>query len=448
VNAAKAASASSSAFLDTLEKRTFDFFWDTTNPVNGLAPDRAPNPPFSSVAAVGFALTAYPIGVERGYITRAQARQRTLTTLKFLLNAPQGPQQHGDTGYRGFFYHFLDMSTGARHHRSELSTMDTALLMGGVLTSQAYFDQDNPSEAEIRADADKLYRRVQWDWAELPSGLISMGWRPTTGLFDYGYAGYDEAMLLYILALGSPTHPAEQGAWAAFTSTYHWANFRGYDYVNFRPLFGYQYSQVWIDFRGIQDAAMRAHGIDYFENSRRATYAQRAYAIANPDNWKGYGADVWGLTASAGPGNLVVTTDGAPERHYRGYWARGISAEGARDDGTLSPSAAAGSIAFAPKIVLPALKTMRDRYGKQLFGKYGFRDAFNLTYQGGWFAPAYLGIDQGVILTMIENYRSGLIWKLLRKNPYIIRGLERAGFTGGWLHQETRTEATTLAVNK
>lgn len=432
-------------FLDTVQTRTFDFFWETTNAENGLAPDRWPDPPFSSVAAVGYALSAYPIGVERGYISREQARERTLTTLEFFWNAPQGGDASGVTGRWGFFYHFVDMETGHRFRETELSTIDTGLFLMGALTGQQYFDGDNETETRIRALADSLYRRVEWDRMQLPDGLVSMGWKPNGGRFDYGYEGYDEAMFLYVLAMGSPTHPVDGSAWDAFTSTYDWESFYGHEHVNFAPLFGHQYSHVWIDFRDIQDAYMREKGIDYFENSRRATLAQREYAIDNPSEYAGYGEDVWGLTASDGPGDTIVTVNGQ-EREFRGYWARGAAKGDVRDDGTIAPTAVGGSVPFAPEETITALKTMRSRYGDPLFGEYGFHDAFNLTYtlqetppEGGnatpqgWFDHEYLGIDQGSILAMIENHRTGLIWSLMRENPYVVRGLCRAGFSGGWI---------------
>ncbi len=433
------------AFLDDVQARTFDFFWETTNPGNGLTPDRWPDPPFSSVAAVGFALRAYPIGVERGYVARAEARGRTLATLRFFWEAPQGEAPSGTTGRWGFFYHFLDMESGTRYAEVELSTIDTALFLMGALAAQQYFDADHPDEAAIRAYADSLYRRVEWDRMQLPGGLVSMGWKPETGRFDYGYEGYNEAMLLYVLALGSPTHPVEASAWPAFTSTYRWATFYGEAHVNFAPLFGHQYSHLWIDFRGIQDAYMRERGIDYFENSRRATLAQQAYAIDNPGGFNGYGEDVWGLTASDGPGNLTAAIDGV-ERTFRAYWARGAAAGDVRDDGTIAPTAVGGSVPFAPEIAIPTLRAMPERFGSNVFGKYGFYDAFNPTYTlaepppaggrttpQGWFDHEYLGIDQGPILAMIENHRTSLVWSLMRESPYVVRGLCRAGFSGGWL---------------
>jgi hypothetical protein len=266
-------------FLIDLEQRTFHFFWDTANPRNGLVPDRFPSPSYSSVAAVGFALTAYPVGVERGYVTRKEARKRVLTTLRFFRDAPQGHSPTGMTGYKGFYYHFLDMKTGQRFEDSELSTVDTALFLAGALFCQSYFDRDDPEEAQIRRIVDELYRRVDWQWAQPHAPAISLGWSPEEGFLEYDWRGYNEAMLVYLLALGSPSHPAGPEAWAEWTSTYDagsWGTVFGQEFLNFAPLFGHQYTHVWIDFRKLQDAYMRRRGIDYFENTRRAVYAQRA----------------------------------------------------------------------------------------------------------------------------------------------------------------------------
>ena len=437
--------ARANAFLDTLQERTFRFFWESTNPRNGLVPDRWPSPSFSSIAAIGFGLTAYPVGVERRYVTRDEGRARTLATLRFLWNAPQGPEAAGTTGYRGFFYHFLDMNTGVRYRDTELSTMDTALLMAGVLAAREYFAADTPDEREIRKLADDLYGRVEWDTFQRESPLVTMSWRPDRGFGAPAYKGYDEAMILYLLALGSPTHPIRTDAWAAFTSTYTWGAFYGYEHVNFAPLFGHQYSHVWVDFRGIRDAYMREKGIDYFENSRRATLAQRAYATDNPMRWAGYGADIWGLTASSGPTQATLTVGGV-SRRFRRYWARGAALNDIRDDGTLAPTALGGAIPFAPDVTVAALEAMRERYGYHLFREYGFVDAFNPTLVDpipvehgrvvagvGWFEDDYLGIDQGPIVLMAENHRTGLIWRLMKRNPYLLRGLCRAGFSGGWV---------------
>lgn len=440
--------------FDDIERRTFDFFWETTNADNGLAPDRHPSRPFSSIAAIGFALTAYPIGVERTWITRAQATERTLTTLKFLRDAPTGPETTGKAGHRGFYYHFLDMRSGQRFAEwVELSSVDTGLMMMGILFAQSYYDRDDAAEREIREIADQLYRRVEWDWMRPRAPLISMGWRPETKDFiDHDWRGYNEAMLVYVLALGSPTHPVEPEAWQAWTRTYdrNWGEFQGQTHLRFGPQFGHQYSHVWIDFRGIQDAYMRDKsrrdkGLDYFENSRRATLAQYAYAVANPMGWKGYDGKVWGLTASDGPQGTKQTYRGQ-SREFRGYSARGPGPIDGFDDGTLAPTAALASLPFAPELVVPAAEAMRARYGDDLYGRYGFFDSFNPSFEydvplvtgkvvpgKGWFASDHLGIDQGPILAMIANHRDGFVWEVMKRNPHIRRGLERAGFEGGWL---------------
>ncbi len=376
---ASRASLADAAFLDTLERRTFDFFWETTDARTGLTPDRWPTRTFSSVAAIGFALTAYPVGAERGYITRGQSAERTLATLHFLWRLPMGPDSVGVAGYRGFYYHFLDFERGLRYRTVELSTIDTALLLAGALFAQQYYDRGDVAEVGIRAYADSIYRRVDWRSMQPKAPLVSHGWHPEIGFIVSNWVGYDESMILYLLALGSPTHAVDSTAWAAYTKTYTWASFHGEPHVNFGPLFGHQYSHVWVDFRGVRDAYMREHGIDYFENSRRATTSDRAYAIANPGAWRGYSADVWGLTASDGPADTTLAIDGR-RRLFFTYGARAAAATELRDDGTLAPTAAGGSIAFAPGIVIPALRAMRARYGDDLFARYGFLDAFNPTF--------------------------------------------------------------------
>jgi hypothetical protein len=433
------------ALFDDVERRTFHYFWDLADPHTLLVPDRAPTPSFSSIAAVGFGLTAYGIGAERGYVTRAEAAERTLTTLRSLLAMKQGAEPQGVSGHHGFFYHFLDMKTGVRFQTVELSTADTALLIAGALFSQSYFDRDEPTEDAIRSAAETLYERVEWDWEVVRPRLISMGWVPEHGFHAWDWHGYNEAMIVLLLALGSPTHPVDPGVWTEYHSSDKWDTFYGQSFIQFAPLFGHQYSAVWIDFRGIQDANIRAHGIDYFENSRRASLAQHAYAIDNPGKWRDYGDLIWGLSACDGPMDATATIDGR-ERAFHSYTARGVAAGDIRDDGTITPTAAVSSIAFAPEIAVPAMREMSTRYGANLYSTYGFLDAFNPTLRAssqlkhgridpaqGWFDVDYLGIDQGPIVAMIENHRSGLVWKTMRKNPHIIRGLRRAGFTGGWL---------------
>jgi hypothetical protein len=396
---------------------------------------------------VGFGLTTYPVAVERGYVTRKEARKRVLVTLRFLRNAPQGPGAKGTAGYKGFYYHYLDMKTGQRFGDSELSTVDTAILLAGALFCQSYFDGSHPEEVEIRRLVDEIYRRVDWQWAQPNAPAISHGWSPEEGFLEYDWRGYNEAMLVYLLALGSPTHPVGPEAWTEWTSTYDasWQTHFGQEFLNFGPLFGHQYTHVWIDFRKLHDTYMRRRGLDYFENTRRAIYAQQAYAIANPLGCKGYGATIWGLTASDGPADLEIA-HGTTTRLFRTYAARGAGGRDSYDDCTLAPTAAVASLPFAPELAIPAVLDMHKRFGKYIYAEYGFLDAFNPTFDAnvpvhngrcipgfGWVDGDYLGIDQGAIFAMIENYRSAMIWGVMRKNPYVRRGLTRAGFDGGWL---------------
>jgi hypothetical protein len=420
--------ATSKRFLDSLQRETFQYFWELGDNPNGLIPDRYPTPSFASIAATGFGLTAYLVGVERGYVSRHQAAERTLRTLRFFNNAPQSADEKTATGFHGFFYHFLDMKTGLRFKQVELSTIDTALLLAGMLSSQTYFDQNNGVEKEIRMLVDRIYRRVDWAWMQARKPLVSMGWHPESGFIKSDWKGYNEAMILYVLAISSPSYPIGPEAWTAWTATYVWKEFKEYAHVNFEPMFGHQYSHIWIDFRSIQDAYMRQRGIDYFENSRRATLANRAYAIENPQGFAGYETDLWGLTASDGPKDTLING-----RQFFSYRARGASALQIVDDGTIAPTAAGGSMPFTPEESIRALQLMKYRYGKKIYGPYGFKDAYNLTYPGQWFDKDYLGIDSGPILLMTENYRTNLIWNLMMRNPIIRRGLLRAGFRGGWL---------------
>ena len=441
--AAAAAGRREAALLDDIQRRTFRFFWETTNPETGLARDRWPTPSFASMAAVGFALTALPIGVERRFVDRGAAAARALATLRFLEGAPQGDAPRGMTGHKGLFYHFVDMAHGARFGTTELSTVDTALLLGGILFCQSYFDR--PNEREIGERAERICTRVDWRWAAPRPPVVALGWHPESGFLPYDWRAYNEAMLVYILALGASENALPPESWAAWSATLdqHWGREFGQDHVRFPPMFGHQYSHVWVDFRGIRDEFMRAKGMDYFENSRRATLAQIAYAQANPMGWRGYGSRLWGLSACDGPADTSRTI-GGQTRLFRTYAGRGV---GGFDDGTIAPTAAGGSVPFAPELCIPALAAMRGDHGAYLYGDYGFFDALNPSFaegagpvgQGrvvpgrGWYDTDHLGIDQGPILAMIENYRSGLVWQVMRGNPHIRRGLERAGFTGGWL---------------
>jgi hypothetical protein len=379
--------------LHDVQRRAFAYFAHETSTSNGLVKDTNTDGAPSSIAAVGLALTSYPAAVERGFVSRDTAVARVLATLRFFWRSKQGPEPDA-TGYRGFYYHFLDMTTGARTWHSELSTVDSALLIAGMLVAGAYFDGVGEAEREIRQLSERLYARVDWQWALDGGSALSHGWTPEKGFLPYRWRGYDEALVIH------------------------------------------QLSHVWIDFRGIQDAFMRAHDCDYFENSRRATLVQQQYAIRNPGAYVGYDAQHWGITASTGPGDVTRTLGGV-SRTFFGYLARG--APDGPDDGSLSPWGVIASLPFAPEIVLPAIESMRRLPNGGADHLYGVRSTYNPTFvtpggpAEGWVSPYHCGLNQGPIVAMIENHRSGLVWQLLRGNSNIVAGLRAAGFTGGWL---------------
>lgn len=408
--------ANDAEFLDYLQQTTFDYFWYEANPTNGLVRDRSQPNSFASIAGVGFGLTGIGIAIDRGWITREQGRQRVLVTLRTFRDGPQGTGATGTIGYKGWFYHFLGLNTATRAWSSELSSIDTGLLLAGVLDAKQYFDANQPDEVEIRSAADTIFNRVDWQWMANGANSLTMGWKPESGFIASRWIGYNEAMVLYILGLGAATNPLPAIHWSSWTSGYAWRTNRGYAYVEFPPLFGHQYSHCWIDFRHIADPYMNARGISYFENSRRATLAQRAYCIANPGGFAGYGSNVWGITACDGPGF----------GSFAGYNARGAP-PAQNDDGTLAPTAVGGSLPFAPEVCLPTLRNLYDQFRTNLWTGYGFRDAFNLT--ANWWDPDVLSIDQGAMLLMIENYRSQKIWRRFMRLPEIRRGLQSAGFT-------------------
>ena len=420
--------------LDKLQRDTFAYFKDETNLTNGMVPDNTRKGAHASIAAIGLGLATYPVAVERSFISREEGVERVLTTLRFFWNSKQGRESDA-TGYKGFYYHFLHMDTGTRAWECELSTVDSTFLIAGALACATYFDRETEPELEIRKLADELYRRVDWQWAMNGGPGVSMGWKPECGYLPYRWEGYNEAILLFALGLASPKYPLPVETYQAFTSTYCWKEIYGQEFLYAGPLFIHQLSHIWIDFRGIQDEFMRDKGIDYFENSRRATYVQQQYAIRNPYGFRGYGENAWGFTASDGPGPMVLKVDGL-ERHFFDYEARG--APYGPEDGTIAPWAAAASLPFAPEIVLPTLQYFNDAY-PDMTSEYGFKCSFNPTFsegyesERGWVSKGYYGLDQGPIVLMIENYRTGFLWNLMRKCPYLADGLRRAGFTGGWL---------------
>ncbi len=426
------AEADDGELLDRLQSAAFGYFLQAVNPANGLVADTSRENSPASIAVVGFALSAYPVAVERGWMSRAAAVERILVTLRFFRDSDQSGTPEA-TGTRGFYYHFLDLHTGARVWRSELSLIDTALLIAGALATAMYFSAQTADEIELRALADALYRRMDWHWAQNGGPTVSHGWKPECGFLRYNWEGYSEAIVLYVLACGSPTYPIAGGGYKAWTATYQWENLYGYDFLYAGPLFVHQFSHAWIDFRGIQDHFMREKRCDYFENSRRATQVQREYARRNPLGFAGYGEDSWGLTACDGPYSAPPEPSGGRHRLF-GYAARGVPY--GPDDGTLAGWAALASLPFAPEIALRAARHMARRYPEMLSAQQ-YRSSFNPTLAGAgrpaWVSAGHFGLDQGIVVMMIENHRSQLIWRLMRGCPYVGEGLRRAGFRGGWL---------------
>jgi len=421
--------------LDKLQRDSFGYFIHEVNPRNGLVLDKTRKDWPASIAGVGMALAVYVIGAERGFIKRREAVKRVLASLRFFSSSEQSRAKDA-TGFHGFYYHFLDMKSGRRACKSEISTVDTTFLVAGALAAAAYFQAENEEELEIRTLADSIYRRIDWKWTLNHGALVTHGWKPESGFLSYRWGGYDEALLLYILGLGSPTHPLPEESYRAWLSTYQWRKIYGCEFLFAGPLFIHQFSHIWIDFRGIQDAFMRERGIDYFENSRRAIFVQREYAIRNPRQFEGYSANCWGITSSDGPGNVTLKIKGV-KRSFYDYAARGVPF--GPDDGTLAPWAVAASLPFAPEIVAPTIDHFHH-IKLRVANPYGFKATFNATYPGkrgskcGWISPWHYAINEGPTVLMLENYRSGFLWECMRHCPYIVTGLRRAGFRGGWLN--------------
>jgi hypothetical protein len=428
--------ATESELLDNLRRAIVDYYLTESNPQNGLIADRnEPGSP-SSIAAVGMGLSVYIVAVERSILSRTDAVERTLALLRFLHSSHQGPELNA-TGYKGFYYHFLDMQTGRRAIECELSTVDTAIMMAGILTAASYFTAETEKEIELRKLAEILYRRVDWQWALDEGTTVSHGWKPESGFLPYRWdTGYSEAIILYALALGSPTFPVDPQGYREWIATFEWKKVYDIEYLYAGPLFIHQMSHLWLDFRGIHDDFNRKVGIDYFENSRRATLIHRQYGIENPLKFAHYSEYGWGLTASDGPGPAVLEVNGV-QRTFFGYEARG--APFGPDDGTISPWAVATSVPFAPEIVIKTMRHIIERLrslGRSPYG--GFVASFNPTYPDtsnlhAWTSPWIFGLNEGPILMMIENYHTELIWNAIRRCPYIVKGLQRAGFRDGWL---------------
>ena len=424
------------AMFDRLLRETFDYFRNEMNPANGLLPDKTQPGSPSSIAALGMGLSAYIVAVERDLLSRAEAIDRTLTLLRFVHACHQGPEPDA-TGYKGFYYHFIDMRTGRRARQSELSTIDTAIFIAGVLTAASYFTGQNETESAIRELAEVLYRRIDWQWSLNGGTTICHGWKPESGFLPYRWdTSYSEALILYVLALGSPAFPIAAEGFKEWTATFALKKIYGIEYLYAGPLFIHQMSHLWLDFRGIHDDFNRKAGIDYFENSRRATYVQRQYGIENPLEFSHYHKYGWGFTASDGPGPAVLQVNGI-QREFFDYTARG--APFGPDDGTIAPWAVVASLPFAPELVTDTVRHAIERLDLKRRSSYGFDASFNPTYPDtsrnphGWVSPWIFGLNQGPIILMIENFQSELIWKCIRKCRYIVNGLHRAGFRDGWL---------------
>jgi hypothetical protein len=453
---------SDEALAARLQRAAFSYFEDRVNPATGLVADTSRSGSPSSIAVVGLALSCYPIAVERGWLSRARAAEITHATLRFLWESPQGDSVDM-SGYKGFYYHFLEMTTGRRVWGCELSIVDTALLFAGVLTAGAYFtgssasasagtsastgssasagtdagmgagaDPDAALEARIRDLADRLYRRVDWQWARDPGGAFAQGWKPECGFLHYGWEGYNEATIAYVLGLGSPTHPLPATSFAAWTSTYQWEHLLGFNVLYSGPLFTHLFSHAWLDYRGIQDAFMREKGCDYFINTQRSIALHREYAVRNPHGFVGYGPDLWGLTAGDGPSPRQMRRTRRDLRFY-GYMARG--APYGPDDGTLAPWAMLATLPFAPTDALRGVRNLLAQY-PEACREERFASGLNPSCTDGgrmWLSDGWYGLDQGLLVLMIENHLSGLPWRLMQSCPYVRAGLRSAGFSGGWL---------------
>jgi hypothetical protein len=434
------------AQLDKLQLQTFSYFWNEANPEKGLVAEKtAPDWP-ASTAVTGLALTGFPVAVERGFISRRQAAERTLSTLRFFLNSKHGPEPEA-TGYHGFYYHLLDMQNGRRARVSELSTFDTAILLAGALAASCYFDNENSEESEIREIAEILYRRADWKWALCEGKSLKQEWRAEKSFSEKCWNGFDQALLIQILALGSPTYPVSPDIYDEWTTTFKLTKEYGFEYIYAGPLFIHQIPHAWLDLRGIHDKFMNEKGFDYFENTTRATYVHRQYAIDNPGRFEGYNKNCWGFTVSDGPGPGSMNVKGE-EILMLGDAFRG--APSGPDDGTISPWAAVCSIPFAPGIVIPAIDYYFHETNFLAGDSYGFRSSYNPSFPHksynpyGWKSPWHTGLNQGPALPLIENYRTGLIWNLMKESPYIIQGLKKAGFEGGWLSR-IKTESEIFA---
>ncbi len=436
--AVPALDASDDALLDSVQSAAFRYFTEAVNPANGLIADSSAKGSAASSAAVGFALSCYPVAVERGWFRRDDAVTITRNTLKFFADSRQDSDPKA-TGYKGFYYHFLDMQTGERANNCELSTIDTALLLAGAAVAAQYFDRDDNAESEIRALGETLLNRVDWHWTLDDDNEVMQAWTPENGFSKSEWEGYTEALIMWVMGAASPSHPFPREAYESDINDYHWSRNSDLEWIQASPLFIHLFPQAWLDLRDLDDGVVGQrdagqHRLDYFENTRRAITVQRDYAKLNPHSFVGYGENIWGLSACNGPHGERRMRDGR-KLACLGYAARGVPR--GPDDGTLVPWAAATCMAHAPNQALAGLNALLETY-PHARREGQFVGAINPSLPGEgtdgiWAAPNTFGLDQGLVVMMIENARSGLIWELTRKAPTFRRGLKHLNFSGGWL---------------
>jgi hypothetical protein len=383
--------------LDEIQRATFNFFWDEASPNTGQVKDRAlangnDSKKMASIAATGFGLTSLCIGDQREYGKHPEILERVRKTLRFLAN--DLPNEHG------FFYHFIHIDSGQRWEKCELSSIDSSLLYCGVLTARQYF-----ADQEIKDLATKIYERVDWPWMLNGGKTFSMGWNPESGFLDARWERFCELMMIYLLAIGSPTHPVSPDAWSAWTRPT--IKYQGIEYISGNdPIFTHQYSHAWFDFRNKRDAYA-----DYFENSIKATKAHKLFCLSLRDRFPDYSDSLWGISASD---------------YVNGYTAWGGPPPQGPIDGSIVPCATGGSLPFQFDDCIRVLRNIRGRYKNRAWSKYSFVDAFNpLT---GWYDADVLGLDLGITMLMAENHRSGFVWNTFMKNPEAQAAMQKAGF--------------------
>ena len=418
--------------LTKIQREAFQYFLDHVDETTGLIADKDQPESPSSIAVTGMALTAYIIAAEQKWISRKVAVEKTLTTLRFFYNSEQSKAIHA-TGYKGFYYHFLHMESGKRAWNCELSTIDTALFIAGALSSAAYFTKQNAEEKEIAELADQLYRRIDWQWALRRSKSLCHGWKPGSGFLKFSWCDqYSEALLMYVLAMGSPTFPVGADVYKNWIDNFSLTKVYGIEYLYAGPLFIHQFPHLWIDFRNVYDSFNKKSGFDYFENSSRATKVHQLHAIENKEAFEGVDKYSWGLTASDGPGKKTMIINGI-KRVFFNYQARG--GPFGPHDGTISLAAVIASLPFAPDLVMETIchhHEKHDATNKKIKSLYV---STNATFRNkamksvGWASEWEFGLNQGPVVIMLENYRSELIWNLMKQCPYITNGLQTAGFS-------------------